>query len=86
MVPFHEQFPRLQGAAFEQHFIEQQRVASPAEHMLQRDFPGLTARGAQEIVQQADELLVEQMVDRQRVPLAAEGQPPGQGLRRVYPG
>lgn len=66
----HEQFPRLQGAAFEQHFIEQQRVASPAEQVLQRDYPGLTARGANEIVQQADELRVEQMVDQQRVPLA----------------
>ncbi|MFK0094465.1 NEL-type E3 ubiquitin ligase domain-containing protein [Pseudomonas sp. NPDC090592] len=66
----HEQFPRLQGAAFEQHFIEQQRVASPAEQVLQRDFPGLTARSTYEIVQQADELLVEQMLDRQRVPLA----------------
>ncbi|MCE7761723.1 hypothetical protein GQL56_03615 [Pseudomonas putida] len=66
----HVQFPRLQGAAFEQHFLEQQRVASPAEQVLLRDFPGLTARGANEIVQQADELLVERMVDRQRVPLA----------------
>lgn len=66
----HERFPRLRGAAFEQHFLEQQRVASPAEQVLLRDFPGLTARGANEIVQQADELLVERMVDRQRVPLA----------------
>jgi len=66
----HEKFPRLQGAAFEQHFIEQQPVASPAVQVLQRDFPGLTARAADQIVQQADELLVEQMVDRQRVPLA----------------
>ena len=66
----HEQFPRLQGAAFEQHFIERQPVPSAAAQVLQRDFPGLTARGANEIVHQADELLVERMVDQQRVPLA----------------
>lgn len=65
----HARYPRLQGAAFEQHFIEKQRVLSPGAQLLQRDFPGLTARGATEIVQQADELLVQRMIDRQRVPL-----------------
>ncbi|MFJ4457841.1 NEL-type E3 ubiquitin ligase domain-containing protein [Pseudomonas sp. NPDC089392] len=65
----HQRYPRLQGAAFEQHFIEKQRMPSPAEQVLQRDFPGLTARAAKEIVQQADELLVERMIDRQKVPL-----------------
>ncbi|MNO75286.1 putative E3 ubiquitin-protein ligase ipaH4.5 [compost metagenome] len=66
----HQRYPRLKGAAFEQHFIEKQSAPSLAEQVLQRDFPGLTARGAKEIVQQADELLVERMVDQQRVPLA----------------
>ena len=66
----HQQHPRLRGAAFEQHFAERQWAPSAAETLLQRDFPGLTARAAKAIVGQADELLVERMVDRQRVPLA----------------
>ncbi len=66
----HVRYPRLRGAVFEQHFIDAQRAPSPAEHVLLRDFPGLTARGAAQIVHQADELLVERMVEGQRVPLA----------------
>ncbi|WEK29211.1 MAG: NEL-type E3 ubiquitin ligase domain-containing protein [Candidatus Pseudomonas phytovorans] len=66
----HQQYPRLRGAAFEQHFVERQWAPSAAEALLQRDFPGLTARTAKAIVEQADELLVERMVDQQRVPLA----------------
>ena len=65
----HQQYPRLQGAAFEQHFIEKQAALSPAEQLLRRDFPGLTVRGTQQVVKQADELQVERMVDQQRVPL-----------------
>ncbi|MNO40161.1 E3 ubiquitin-protein ligase sspH1 [compost metagenome] len=65
----HEQFPLLRGAAFEAHVVEQQAASTRAEQVLRRDFPGLTARGAREVVEQADERLVERMTDDQRVPL-----------------
>ncbi|AYG44513.1 leucine-rich repeat domain-containing protein [Pseudomonas sp. Leaf58] len=65
----HSQFPALQGAAFEHHVAQLQVASSSAEQLLLRDFTGLTARGAREIVAQADETLVERMVGEQRVPL-----------------
>ncbi len=66
----HVQFPLLRDAAFEAHFNQQQPVSTPTEQILRRDFPGLTARCAREIIEQAGTALVEQMVAGQRVPLA----------------
>ncbi|WP_060511070.1 NEL-type E3 ubiquitin ligase domain-containing protein [Pseudomonas sp. NBRC 111124] len=65
----HERYPRLRGDAFEQHLAERQVHPTPAQQLLRRDFPGLTVRSAQQIVDQADELLVERMLERQQVPL-----------------
>ena len=65
----HERYPRLRGDAFEQHVAERQVHPGPAPQLLRRDFPGLTVRSAQQIVDQADELLVERMLGEQRVPL-----------------
>ncbi|PVZ43698.1 NEL-type E3 ubiquitin ligase domain-containing protein [Pseudomonas sp. CC120222-01a] len=65
----HERYPRIRGDAFEQHVAERQVQPGPAPQLLRRDFPGLTVRSAQQIVDQADELLVERMLGEQRVPL-----------------
>ncbi|MFP5426851.1 MAG: NEL-type E3 ubiquitin ligase domain-containing protein [Gammaproteobacteria bacterium] len=66
----HEQYPALQGEAFEHLFSERQIASLPAAQLLRRDFPGLTSRSAQEIVEQAQEPLIERMLEQQRVPLA----------------
>jgi hypothetical protein len=65
----HERYPRLRDDAFEQHFTERQIHPGPAPQLLRRDFPGLTVRSAQQIVDQADERVVERMLGEQRVPL-----------------
>ncbi|MBO9548527.1 NEL-type E3 ubiquitin ligase domain-containing protein [Pseudomonas sp.] len=65
----HERYPRLRGDAFEQHVADRQVQPGPAAQLLRRDFPGLTVRSAQQIVDQADELLVERLIGEQRVPL-----------------
>lgn len=66
----HEHYPALLGEAFEHVFNERQIASQPAEQILRRDFPGLSARSAREIVEHAQELLVERMLHHQRVPLA----------------
>ncbi|WP_369990056.1 NEL-type E3 ubiquitin ligase domain-containing protein [Pseudomonas xanthosomatis] len=66
----HLQFPALRGAAFEGYLAERERVPGRAASLLRRDFPGLTVRGAEEIVGQANTVQVDGMLDNGRVPLA----------------
>lgn len=66
----HTQVPWLRGDGFEEHLQAQQGVATPEQAVLRRDFPGLSIRGAREIVEHASEDQVEQLLIHQRVPLA----------------
>lgn len=66
----HEQFPALQGAAFDEVVALRQVAATPNQGPLLRDFPGLSVRGAQEILDQASSAQVEAMQRSARVPLA----------------
>lgn len=65
----HEQYPTLRGAAFEARLAQLQLPPSIGERILVRDFPGLTARCAREIVSWANGRQLEQLVDQQRVAL-----------------
>lgn len=65
-----EQQPNLVGTAFDHQFNALQSPSTPAQQLLRRDFPSLTARAAQQIVDQAGDEVVEQMVTAQRVPQA----------------
>jgi len=66
----HERYPQLRGRAFEDQLLLLDTERQPSDIVLQRDFPGLTLRGAQEVVQQSGSDQVELMVATQRVPLA----------------
>ncbi|WP_027594182.1 NEL-type E3 ubiquitin ligase domain-containing protein [Pseudomonas sp. LAIL14HWK12:I7] len=66
----HEQFPTVQGEAFEFLVSAAQGNEELASVALRRDFPGLSHRGAHEIIQQVDSQQVEQMLASDRVPLA----------------
>ena len=66
----HEQFPTVQGEAFEFLVSTSQDDEELASIVLRRDFPGLSQRGAHEIIQQGNSQQVEQMVASDRVPLA----------------
>ncbi|MFJ3450106.1 NEL-type E3 ubiquitin ligase domain-containing protein [Pseudomonas sichuanensis] len=66
----HEQFPALQGEAFEGYLAERSVVPDSRQAVLIRDFPGLSVRGAQEILEQANGAQLQQMQATQRVPLA----------------
>jgi hypothetical protein len=66
----HEQFPAVQGQAFEFLVSTAQGNEELASVALRRDFPGLSQRGAHEIIQQVDSQQVEQMLASDRVPLA----------------
>ncbi|HDS1817107.1 TPA: leucine-rich repeat domain-containing protein [Pseudomonas putida] len=66
----HAQQPGLRGEGFELHLQTQQPILSTAQALLRRDFPGLSARGAQEIIEHATESQVEHLQTQQRVPLA----------------
>ncbi|SMF40323.1 MULTISPECIES: NEL-type E3 ubiquitin ligase domain-containing protein [unclassified Pseudomonas] len=66
----HEQFPTVQGEAFEFLVSTAQGNEELASVALRRDFPGLSHRGAHEIIQQVDSQQVEQMLASDRVPLA----------------
>ncbi|MGX1020165.1 hypothetical protein AB7M33_002841 [Pseudomonas sp. Y3 TE3536] len=66
----HEQFPTVQGEAFEFLVSTAQGNEELASVALRRDFPGLSQRGAHEIIQQVDSQQVEQMLASDRVPLA----------------
>ena len=65
----HEQYPTLREADFEVRLAQLQLPPSIGERILVRDFPGLTARCAREIVSRANGQQLEQLVDHQRVAL-----------------
>ncbi|WDY59099.1 NEL-type E3 ubiquitin ligase domain-containing protein [Pseudomonas sp. PSKL.D1] len=65
----HGVFPALRGDAFESVFTSKQPVPGTEVVLLQRDFPGLSSRGAREIIAQASEQSLDYMVQKQRVPL-----------------
>lgn len=65
----HEQFPTLRDGAFEEIFVSRQVALGDAERVLQRNFTGLTARGAQEIAELASGDQIEHMLASNRVPL-----------------
>lgn len=66
----HQQYPALRGAAFDGYLAERERVPGAGASVLRRDFPGLTARCAEEIVDQASSEQVERMLEHGRIPLA----------------
>jgi len=66
----HAQFPLLRDEGFELHLQGQQPRPSADEILLLRSFPGLTGNAAREIIEHADEDLIERMHARQQVPLA----------------
>lgn len=66
----HLQYPLLRGAAFEEVVAERQRVADRDEALLLRDFPGLTMRGAAQVLSHASEVQLTALRVSGRVPLA----------------
>lgn len=66
----HEQFAQLRGQAFEDRLAALQPVEQVADARLRRDFPGLSIRAAQALVEQVDSRQVERMLAADRVPLA----------------
>lgn len=62
----HESMPTLGDDA---QILSRPAVETPEALLLKRDFPGLSSRGAQEIVDQADSQQLKEMLDTQRVPL-----------------
>ncbi|WP_312932872.1 NEL-type E3 ubiquitin ligase domain-containing protein [Pseudomonas sp.] len=66
----HFQFPDLQGEAFEAQVAMLQPSVPPPAQVLRRDFPGLTPRCANELVERATQAHVQRLMDEQRVPLA----------------
>ncbi|WP_194791162.1 NEL-type E3 ubiquitin ligase domain-containing protein [Pseudomonas sp. UFMG81] len=65
-----QQLPGLHGEAFEAHLVAQQAQPDAAQAVLLRDFPGLTQRGARELVEQATQTQLDSLLEQQRVPLA----------------
>jgi len=65
-----ERYPRVQGDAFEEIFINRQVNPQPADRVLMRDFAGLTPRCAREIVEQANSAELDSLLNGQRVPLS----------------
>ncbi|QHG64404.2 NEL-type E3 ubiquitin ligase domain-containing protein [Pseudomonas putida] len=70
----HQQEPALQGQAFETRLRQQSDEPTPAQRVLMNAFPGLTGRGAGEIVGRADPNVVQSMIERQKVPMALAGE------------
>lgn len=66
----HERYPQLRGRVFEDQLRLLDTEKQPSDIVLQRDFPGLTLRGAQEVVQQSSSEQVELMLSSQRIPLS----------------
>lgn len=69
-LQLHQQYPRVQGAAFEELVVERQIAAQAQDSLLLNDFPGLSPRCAREIVEQANAAQLDALSSRQRVPLA----------------
>lgn len=65
-----EQFPTHRAHAFEALVATRQVEEQVADHLLRRDFPGLSVRAAQQIIQQVDSAQVELMLETKRIPLA----------------
>lgn len=66
----HETFPLLRGEAFEAQVRAAEPALVPGAQVLKRDFPGLTARCANELVEQANQVQLESLLHGQRVPMA----------------
>ncbi|HKS12565.1 MAG TPA: NEL-type E3 ubiquitin ligase domain-containing protein [Pseudomonas sp.] len=66
----HEQAPALHGEAFETRLAQLQLPSSEAEAVLMRDFSGLSARCAREIVSQSNGQQLQTVIEQSRVPLA----------------
>lgn len=66
----HERFPEESIQAIDQRIAQAQGAPLALERPLLRDFPGLTVRGAREIIGQASSLQRQAMLDSGRVPLA----------------
>ncbi|CAM3852235.1 E3 ubiquitin-protein ligase ipaH9.8 [Pseudomonas reidholzensis] len=66
----HGQFADLRGEAFEALLAASQPAEEVADALLRRDFPGLSVRAAQALVEHVDSRQVERMLASQRVPLA----------------
>ncbi|QHG66396.1 NEL-type E3 ubiquitin ligase domain-containing protein [Pseudomonas putida] len=65
----HAAEPMLRAEAFEQRIAARQKLGTAAEQLLRRDFPDLTARSAEMIVESASGFQYEQMLRKGRVPL-----------------
>ncbi|MDD2048597.1 NEL-type E3 ubiquitin ligase domain-containing protein [Pseudomonas putida] len=65
----HQQFPELRGEAFDELVASRQAMEQSTVAVLRRDFPGLSIRGAEEVVEQIDSHQLEQMLETGRVPL-----------------
>jgi len=66
----HARYPQVQGDAFEEIFNNRQVHPQPADQVLMRDFTGLTPRCAREIVEQANSVELDSLLNAQRVPLS----------------
>ncbi|MCG8293475.1 NEL-type E3 ubiquitin ligase domain-containing protein [Pseudomonas entomophila] len=66
----HEEFPALRDEDFESEVKSRQAADEPEAQLLKRDFPGLSSRGAREIVGQANGQQLKDMLEKQRVPLS----------------
>lgn len=66
----HQAYPALRHAAFEGYLAERQRAPDRLQALLIRDFPGLSVRGAQQIIEHASGEQTESMQAQGRVPLA----------------
>lgn len=66
----HEQHPTLRGAAFEAQLAQLQLPLAVGERILTRDFPGLSARCAREVMLHATGQQRETLVEQERVPLS----------------
>lgn len=66
----HEQLPALRAEAFNARIESQRPMPQAGEQVLRRDFPGLSARSAREVIDLANQSQLETLIDQQRVPLA----------------
>ena len=66
----HEMQPDLSAAALAHHVAAQQPRPSAIERVLQRAFPGLSARSTQEVLRQCTGAQLDTLVQERRIPLA----------------
>lgn len=65
----HQRVASLDAADFEAQLLAQQKTPQRGVELLRRDFPGLTPRCAGQLLRQAEEVDVQRLLERQRVPL-----------------